>query len=108
MNLTYIKCKNLSQQKGKCLRYIVSRGELAPTRPDSVVSHIWWSDLPHSYLEAILCFKSLISLGLAKSSNYKGAITPTPLGIKVVKLANKKGMWKTPPPPSVVNSRRRN
>jgi hypothetical protein len=95
--------KNMTPQNGKVLRYVVdSRGR--PIKFSDVINHIHWSDLPHSVIEAKVCFNVLDKLGLVKRQDRK--YVATALGNKVIAFANKNKMWQTPPSPKIVNRRR--
>lgn len=89
----------LSDRQGKVLRYVVTTTD-QPVHPDRTINHIKWSDLPHSHLEALMTFESLLTKGLVRKQD-KSRYTFTEIGVKVVQHANDEGMWNVPPSPSV-------
>jgi hypothetical protein len=96
--------KSMTPQNGKVLRYVVDSGG-RPIGFSDVVNHIHWSDLPHSVIEAKICFNELKNLELVQRQGKK--YVATVLGSKVVSRANKNKLWQTPPSPEIVNQRRK-
>ena len=61
------------------------------------MNKIEWSELPHSIMEATQTYHSLVTKGLAIREGTD--FGHTKLGASVIAYANKKGMWRKPPPP---------
>lgn len=101
-----VKPSDLSNRQGKVLRYIISHNKLfaEEVTPEMCVVQIKWSDLPHSKTMAASTISALSKRGLIERG--KQGYKPTEAGIKLMKAADKKGRWNTPPAPKITNVRR--
>jgi len=102
-----VKPERLSPRAGKVLRFVVARTKSgnAPVEADSCTNRIKWSDLPHTHLQAVSTLSGLAKRGLVEK--VKQGYSATAAGIELIALADKKGMWRDPPPPNVTNRRRK-
>ena len=102
-----MKPSELTPRQGKVLRYVVARDRNAKeiVEQKDCITKIKWSDLPQSLLQAKVALRRLEVFGLVQKQG-KGYV-PTKDGIKLIKAADKQGLWQTPPPPSITNRRRR-
>ena len=102
-----MKPERLSPRAGKVLRYVVSRTTTGnpPVEPDDCTNRIKWSDLPHTHLQAVSTLSGLSKKGLVEK--VKQGYSATAAGIELIALADKRGLWRVPPPPNVTNQRRR-
>lgn len=102
-----MKPERLSPRAGKVLRYVAARTKSGnpPVKPDDCTNRIKWSDLPHTHLQAVSTLSGLAKRGLVEK--VKQGYSATAAGIELIALADKKGLWRSPPPPSVTNRRRR-
>lgn len=102
-----MKPERLSPRAGKVLRFVVARTKSgnAPVEPDSCTNRIKWSDLPHTHLQAVSTLSGLSKRGLVEK--VKQGYSATAAGIELIALADKRGMWRDPPPPKVTNRRRK-
>ena len=93
--------ERLSPRQGKILRYMAGT-RIQPVHPESLVTLIEWSDLPHTDLQARKALSVLCRYGLAKKLD-KNAYEVTDAGREVVAYADEQKMWQQPPPPEVTN-----
>ncbi len=102
-----MKPSRLTARQGKTLRYVVARDRNAKETvyPEQCVIRINWSDLPHSLMQAKYTLSQLEGFGLVLRRG-RGYV-PTKEGVKLIKAADEKGRWMTPPPPEIINQRRR-
>ena len=66
---------------------------------------IKWSDLPQSLMQAQSTLRKLKSFGLV--APVENGYRATKDGLTLMKRADKEGLWRKPPPPSVTNLPRR-
>lgn len=98
--------KDLSPRQGKVLRYCCSKYESGVTvTPDMCIVLIRWSDLPHTPMQAQNTLRKLKSFGLV--APVENGYRATQDGLALIKRADKEGLWRKPPPPSVTNLPRR-
>lgn len=84
--------EKVGETQGRCLRYVVHSQD-QPVMASRLVSHVEWSWLPQSLLEAKAALEKLTKLGLVRKLG-KG-YTHTDAGIKVCKYADDINMWQT-------------
>lgn len=82
---------NLSARQGKVLRY-VAMNSLPSIYASRTINYIEWSDLPHSYLQALAALSKLVDNRLIVRVG-PAQFAPTDLGRRVIKFANKSGYW---------------
>lgn len=95
-----MKERELTPTEGKTLRYLVARFP-EPVKPSQATNKISWSDIPHSYLEALGVMERLRKWGYAEKMPL--GYVATEKGRKRIARANKNKEWQAPPPPSVTN-----
>lgn len=85
-----MKPKDLTPREGKCLRHVCTTA-LKPVLPARLVTHIDWSDLPHTLLQSRFTLEALKGYGLIERR--EDGYWPTAAGTALIKAANKAGTW---------------
>jgi hypothetical protein len=91
----------LTPRQGKVLRQVVTTS-VQPVPVSRCIHTMPWSDLPKNDMQARKVLNVLSKLGLVERAD-KGFYTATLVGKEVIKYANKEGLWRKAPPPSVTN-----
>lgn len=97
---------DLTNREGKTLRYYAGRTRNGDRQisADACIVTTEWSDLPHSHMQAVMTLTKLLKYKLVRRDG-SGWVATTG-GINLEATASKKGMWQTPPPPSITNTAR--
>ena len=91
----------LTPRQGKVLRQVVTTS-VQPVPVSRCIHTMPWSDLPKNDMQARKVFSVLSKFGLVERVD-KGFYAATLVGKEVIKHADKEGLWRKAPPPSITN-----
>lgn len=95
---------DLSPRQGKVLRFVCSKhkSKSDPVTPEMCIVLIRWSDMPHTAMQARSALSRLRKLNLIDRVD-KDQYRANETGLAVMQEADKRKLWRKPPPQSVTN-----